>query len=319
MSDRTPTGHGLQVARRKKHEARTSKACFRANAQGRQYLQNPYYFMECTLHDAQEDRPVSYSPANSLAGTAVSSLHRLKDVDNSDGGFFVFGDISVKIEGEYRLKFSLFEMRPNEVVYIKSVLSKPFTVSPPKNFPGMSESTFLSRSFADQGVKLRIRKEPRTLVKRALPRPQEYAPVPPRSPEHGVQPMSAAYAAPRDYSGYYNPAPDMKRMRPSVDMAGRPLYEADPRYAARPLDAYQHQMSPYHHPAARTPVYVPSNTPGMVPQIQGAIPGLEYPMRQSPQVSDASQHAAHQQQQAAQQAQQQAQQQAYWGGNVRQP
>lgn len=39
--------------------------------------------MECTLHEAQEDRPVSYSPANSLAGTAVSSLHRLKDVDNS--------------------------------------------------------------------------------------------------------------------------------------------------------------------------------------------------------------------------------------------
>lgn len=36
-------------------------------------------------------------------------------------------------------------------------------VSPPKNFPGMLESTFLSRSFADQGVKLRIRKEPRTM------------------------------------------------------------------------------------------------------------------------------------------------------------
>ena len=34
----------------------------------------------------------------------------------------------------------------------------------PKNFPGMSESTFLSRSFGDQGVRLRIRKEPRTIV-----------------------------------------------------------------------------------------------------------------------------------------------------------
>ena len=28
----------------------------------------------------------------------------------SDGGFFVFGDLSVKIEGEFRLRFSLFEM-----------------------------------------------------------------------------------------------------------------------------------------------------------------------------------------------------------------
>lgn len=58
----------------------------------------------------------------------MSSLHRLKDVDNTgecesvysydgvliaslDGGFFVFGDLSVKIEGEFRLRFSLFEMR----------------------------------------------------------------------------------------------------------------------------------------------------------------------------------------------------------------
>jgi len=27
-----------------------------------------------------------------------------------DGGFFVFGDLSIKIEGEFRLRFSLFEM-----------------------------------------------------------------------------------------------------------------------------------------------------------------------------------------------------------------
>lgn len=33
-----------------------------------------------------------------------------------------------------------------------------------KSFPGMSESTFLSRSFGDQGVRLRIRKETRTLL-----------------------------------------------------------------------------------------------------------------------------------------------------------
>ena len=29
----------------------------------------------------------------------------------TDGGFFVFGDLSVKIEGEFRLKFILYEMR----------------------------------------------------------------------------------------------------------------------------------------------------------------------------------------------------------------
>lgn len=91
----------------------------------------------------------------------------------------------MKIEGEYRLRFSLFEMvrERQEVMYIKSVMSEPFTgepqsmvrpslmyakkrpaVYPSRSFPGMNESTFLSRSFGDQGVRLRIRKEPRTLL-----------------------------------------------------------------------------------------------------------------------------------------------------------
>ncbi|RJE24811.1 developmental regulator VosA [Aspergillus sclerotialis] len=83
--------------------------------------------MSCDLYDATEDRPVPVSQATTLAGTSVSSLHRLKDVDNNgesdvllapliannqpDGGFFVFGDLSVKLEGEFRLQFNLYEMR----------------------------------------------------------------------------------------------------------------------------------------------------------------------------------------------------------------
>ncbi|KAI9765568.1 MAG: hypothetical protein M1840_007257 [Geoglossum simile] len=128
------------------------------------YLQSPYYFMCCNLYDPIHEQPATSAPHTALAGTLVSSLHRLKDVDNSDGGFFVFGDLSVKLEGDYRLRFSLFEMLKNEVVHIKSIVSGRFTVYATKNFPGMSESTFLSRSFGDQGVRLRIRKEPRTLL-----------------------------------------------------------------------------------------------------------------------------------------------------------
>ena len=61
----------------------------------------------------------------------------------ADGGFFVFGDLSVKLEGEYRLKFSLFEMfrfvlrttscypgsnicTRTEVIYLQAIVSKPF-------------------------------------------------------------------------------------------------------------------------------------------------------------------------------------------------
>lgn len=98
--------------------------------QTRNYLQSPYYFMCCNLWDVSEDRPAQADSQSALAGTVVSSLHRLKDTDNSgtsgrvgrrrniviwidlsaDGGFFVFGDLSVKIEGVFRLRFQLFEV-----------------------------------------------------------------------------------------------------------------------------------------------------------------------------------------------------------------
>ena len=128
--------------------------------------------MCCNLCDANLDRPGQLAAAHqgddldtatqsALAGTLVSSLHRLKDVDNTgkqkfnihldpdtqkslDGGFFVFPDLSVKIEGDFRLRFSLFEMGRSinsfpwneaisnvnyrtRVTYIKSVTSSPFT------------------------------------------------------------------------------------------------------------------------------------------------------------------------------------------------
>ncbi len=40
----------------------------------------------------------------------------------------MFGDVSVKVEGEFRLRFSLFEMirEKAEVVYIRSIVSNPF-------------------------------------------------------------------------------------------------------------------------------------------------------------------------------------------------
>jgi len=40
----------------------------------------------------------------STTGSIVSSLYRLKDVDSTDGAFFVFPDLSVRMEGSYRLK-----------------------------------------------------------------------------------------------------------------------------------------------------------------------------------------------------------------------
>ncbi|KAA6411057.1 MAG: hypothetical protein FRX48_05368 [Lasallia pustulata] len=214
------------------------------------YLQSPYFFMCCNLLDANHERPAQQA---ALAGTLVSSLHRLKDVDNSDGGFFVFGDLSVKVEGEFRLRFSLFEMCKHEVIYIKSISSDPFTVYAAKNFPGMSESTFLSRSFGDQGVRLRIRKEPRTLLKRPATsslNTDDYQrhhssqiPADPRgslAQAQQMHPGGYGQHSMRDIPSTYEYS--AKRPRASVDMGGRDPYDRDTRNMQR---SYTEQCGSY--------------------------------------------------------------------------
>lgn len=97
----------------------------------RQFLQSPYLFMQCSLVPADTQYPdPNVADEKGLCGSMVSSLHKLKDIDNkgmvesvqhskplrltrisADGGFFVFGDVSVRRLGEHRLLFSLYELQ----------------------------------------------------------------------------------------------------------------------------------------------------------------------------------------------------------------
>ncbi|KAH8554800.1 velvet factor-domain-containing protein [Umbelopsis sp. PMI_123] len=127
-------------------------------------LQSPYYFMTARLvtPDSRLGQPMLCdNEEDVLTGSVVSSLHRLKDIDNQDAGFFVFGDLAIKIPGVFKIHFSLFEIRSGQVINRETIATEPFTVYSPKQFPGPLESTFLSRTFADQGVRMRIRKEHR--------------------------------------------------------------------------------------------------------------------------------------------------------------
>ena len=116
----------LSIQRSKNAEAFSPSGTVLNHA--RNYLQSPYLFMCANLCNADLDNLTPLASQTVLSGTLVSSLHRLKDVDNMgkcsmivqtscihlhgtlDGGFFVFGDLSVTLEGDYRLRFSLFEM-----------------------------------------------------------------------------------------------------------------------------------------------------------------------------------------------------------------
>lgn len=122
--------------------------------------------MSCSLIGLNDHNQPPGTLGASLTGTVVSSLHRLKDTDNQDGGFFVWGDLSVKLEGHFRFRFILFEIFEDHVWYIKDIVSNPFPIYSSKNFPGLPETTFLTRSFGDQGIKVRVRKEHRNQVRK---------------------------------------------------------------------------------------------------------------------------------------------------------
>ena len=83
------------------------------NAQN--FLQNPYYFMFASLAKPDEDVELHWlkdGKTRCTTGSVVSSLYHLKDSENAnaDAGFFVFPDLSVRTEGSYRLKLSLYEV-----------------------------------------------------------------------------------------------------------------------------------------------------------------------------------------------------------------
>ncbi|KAF9529926.1 velvet factor-domain-containing protein [Crepidotus variabilis] len=79
------------------------------------FLQNPYYFMFASLARPDDDAELHWlkdGRTRCTTGSVVSSLYHLKDPQNNneDAGFFVFPDLSVRTEGSYRLKLSLFEV-----------------------------------------------------------------------------------------------------------------------------------------------------------------------------------------------------------------
>ncbi|KNG45888.1 velvet factor protein [Stemphylium lycopersici] len=161
-----------------------------------QFLQNPYIFMSVSLWKGDKDEPVNHTPSECLSGTLVSSLHRLKDVNNKDGGFFIFGDISVRIQGSYRLRFTLYEIHPvlfetpddmGSYECLGHTLSEKFNVVLPKDFKGLEESTYLSRAFSDQGVRLRLRKEARGMMAQKRSFSEQEQPIAKRRREDSVE------------------------------------------------------------------------------------------------------------------------------------
>lgn len=104
-----------------------------------------------------------------LIGNLTVSAVTLVDNDGKSNLWFVLQDLSVRQEGNFRLKMAFinvgFEGKLNSGAcpVLATALSQPFQVFSAKKFPGVKESTILSKCFAGQGVKIPIRKDASSL------------------------------------------------------------------------------------------------------------------------------------------------------------
>jgi hypothetical protein len=200
-------------------------------------------------NNAPSEAELSQMPiiSKGLCGQLVSSLHRLKDVNNEDAGFFIFPDTSVRLEGVFRLRFTLYEIRGKQSVRLCSVHSDAFTSYPPRSFPGMSESTFLSRSFSDQGVRIRIRKESRYTVRPAMRRTTNAVIAASRQTSAtAISPSS--HTKRRTIEGYTAPEPAPKKVYKHTSPYGQDV-------GSVPYHTTSVEYAPNHYPAPNTAYY----------------------------------------------------------------
>lgn len=103
-----------------------------------------------------------------LIGSLTVNGTRLKDTNKKENYWFVLQDLSIRTEGWFRLKMSFIDLNnangppglnKAKCPVLASVFSEKFQVFSAKKFPGVIESTDLSKIFAGQGIKLPIRKE----------------------------------------------------------------------------------------------------------------------------------------------------------------
>ena len=148
---------------------------------------NANFFLFATLEVARPMAHGRVQPAQTqvpvLTGMPVSGMAYL-DRPN-EAGYFIFPDLSVRHEGKYKLSFNLYEetkedkdtdTEPSEnktkagngpggpdssFDWRMEVQSNIFTVYSAKKFPGLAESTHLSRTVAEQGCRVRIRRDVR--------------------------------------------------------------------------------------------------------------------------------------------------------------
>lgn len=244
-----------------------------------------------------------------LTGTPVAGMAYLDRP--SPAGYFIFPDLSVRHEGKYRLSFALYEELKDakdmdgedqqpvavhstelgaHVSHRLEVKSAPFTVFSAKKFPGLAESTALSRMVAEQGCRVRIRRDVRMRRRdnKASKDWDEY------DEQHSEHEYARRTATPDAYGQASMPAP-----QPPMDGSDRPRSVSNASNASfgipqrRPslhetVPGYQQQGYPPHI-APQTPqsAYAPQAPPfypAQQQQSQAQYQPVQQTMMQPPQI-----------------------------------
>ncbi|KAF8467659.1 velvet factor [Kalaharituber pfeilii] len=113
----------------------------------------------------QPQQPPSGMFTRNLIGSLSASAFKLTDPDNKIGVWFILQDLSVRTEGSFRLKMNFVNvgdgtgLNTGVAPVLASAFSDVFQVYSAKKFPGVIESTPLSKCFAMQGIKIPIRRD----------------------------------------------------------------------------------------------------------------------------------------------------------------
>ena len=103
---------------------------------------------------------------NLIGGLTVNAF-RLTDTEGKVGLWFVLQDLSVRTEGNFRLKMNFVDMGSGQgnntlntgrAPILATCFSEQFQVYSAKKFPGVIKSTPLSKVFASQGIKIPVHK-----------------------------------------------------------------------------------------------------------------------------------------------------------------
>ncbi|KAJ8128078.1 hypothetical protein O1611_g5558 [Lasiodiplodia mahajangana] len=146
-----------------------------------QAMYSPRYSHDMSAGTLTQGRLMGQQPPNSgmytrnLIGSLAASASRLQDPSDKIGIWFILQDLSVRTEGWFRLRFSFINLRRfgaasnggsdaellnrGRAPVLAYAFSEKFQVYSAKKFPGVCESTQLSKTFALQGVKIPIRKD----------------------------------------------------------------------------------------------------------------------------------------------------------------